>query len=126
MKALTVAQPWAWALIFGNKRIENRNWSTTYRGPLLIHAGKSTKFWVDTLPHGTKPPERPALPFGVLLGIVDLIDCVPYEEVKDDPYAIAGMICWKVANPRPVEQVACQGLMAIFEVPDDLIKPACK
>ena len=46
MKALTVLQPWAWALIHGPKRIENRSWATYYRGPLVIHAGKSKK-WLD-------------------------------------------------------------------------------
>ena len=51
MKALTVCQPYA-SLIVGwpgiaiedIKQIENRNWKTSYRGPLLIHAG--------TRPHG--------------------------------------------------------------------------
>ncbi len=38
MKALTVRQPWAWALMEGGKDIENRKWATTYRGPLAIHA----------------------------------------------------------------------------------------
>lgn len=37
---LTVFQPWAWAIISGGKNIENRGWSTTFRGRLYIHAGK--------------------------------------------------------------------------------------
>lgn len=37
MRALTVRQPWAW-LIFHGKDVENREWSTNYRGPLAIHA----------------------------------------------------------------------------------------
>lgn len=39
--ALSVRQPWAWAIISGGKTIENRSWTTPYRGPLLIHAGKA-------------------------------------------------------------------------------------
>lgn len=39
MKALTVKQPFAWAIIFGGKSIENRSTAWTYRGPLAIHAG---------------------------------------------------------------------------------------
>lgn len=37
---LTVRQPWAWAIIHAGKDVENRTWSTGYRGDLLIHAGK--------------------------------------------------------------------------------------
>lgn len=32
MKALTVCQPWAWAIVHHTKRIENRSWETMYRG----------------------------------------------------------------------------------------------
>ncbi|REF00241.1 ASCH domain-containing protein [Thermomonospora umbrina] len=39
MKALTIRQPWAWAIVHGGKTIENRTWQTFYRGPLAIHAG---------------------------------------------------------------------------------------
>jgi hypothetical protein len=40
MKALTLTQPYATLIAIGAKRIETRNWSTRYRGPLAIHAGK--------------------------------------------------------------------------------------
>lgn len=39
MKALTVQQPWAWAIVHGGKDIENRTQAWSYRGPLAIHAG---------------------------------------------------------------------------------------
>lgn len=39
MRALTVKQPWAACLASGVKRIENRKWRPTFRGPLLVHAG---------------------------------------------------------------------------------------
>ncbi len=42
MKALSIRQPWAWAILHAGKRIENRDWraAPSYRGPLLIHASK--------------------------------------------------------------------------------------
>lgn len=40
MKALSIRQPWAWAIIHAGKDIENRSWSTSYRGAVLIHAAK--------------------------------------------------------------------------------------
>ena len=38
--ALSVRQPWAWALLFGGKDVENRTWSTRCRGRIWIHASK--------------------------------------------------------------------------------------
>ncbi len=38
-KALTLYQPWAQLVVLGIKTIETRSWSTSYRGPLAIHAG---------------------------------------------------------------------------------------
>jgi hypothetical protein len=40
MKAITLTQPYATLVAMGAKRIETRGWSTRYRGPLAIHAGK--------------------------------------------------------------------------------------
>ncbi len=41
MKTLTVKQPFASAIVHGIKDVENRNWSTDYRGPVLIHSAKT-------------------------------------------------------------------------------------
>lgn len=40
MKALSIRQPWAWAILNAGKRTENREWKypAKYRGPVLIHA----------------------------------------------------------------------------------------
>lgn len=40
MRALSIRQPWAWAIVQGLKDIENRTWNTKYRGPFLVHASK--------------------------------------------------------------------------------------
>jgi hypothetical protein len=40
MKALSLTQPWATLIAIGAKRIETRSWSTSYRGPIAIHAAK--------------------------------------------------------------------------------------
>jgi hypothetical protein len=41
MRAITLWQPWATLIAIGAKRIETRSWSTSYRGPLAIHAAKT-------------------------------------------------------------------------------------
>ena len=47
MKALTLYQPWATLVAIGAKKIETRSWSTPYRGPLAIHAGKCRDYIFD-------------------------------------------------------------------------------
>jgi hypothetical protein len=47
LRALTVHQPWAAALVRGSKRIENRCWRTAYRGPLIIHAALRGKRFIN-------------------------------------------------------------------------------
>jgi hypothetical protein len=39
VKALTVQQPWCWAIAAGAKTVENRSQSWSHRGLLAIHAG---------------------------------------------------------------------------------------
>ncbi|MMZ58417.1 hypothetical protein D1872_203980 [compost metagenome] len=40
MKAITIIQPFATLIAIGEKEFETRSWTTKYRGPLAIHAGK--------------------------------------------------------------------------------------
>ncbi len=38
--ALSLRQPWAWAVIRAGKDVENRTWQRAFRGPLLVHASQ--------------------------------------------------------------------------------------
>jgi len=42
MKAITLWQPWASLIACGAKKYETRSWSTSYRGPIAIHAAAVT------------------------------------------------------------------------------------
>jgi hypothetical protein len=119
MKALSVCQPWAWAIIAGIKRIENRTWRTRYRGRLLIHASKSRRYlgrdYSDLLP-GLPPLDQ--LHFGVIIGEVELVDCVPVEEIKGDVLA-KGPWCWRLKTPRSISKpISWCGGLSLFNVPD--------
>jgi len=43
MRAISIRQPWAWAIVNGYKPVENRktNFVGDYTGPVLIHAGRA-------------------------------------------------------------------------------------
>jgi hypothetical protein len=59
MKPLSIRQPWAWAIVAGLKRYENRTWTTPYRRPLLIHAGQSRADHSDAYPRPARRADRP-------------------------------------------------------------------
>lgn len=145
MKALTVCQPYA-SLIVGwpgiaaedVKRVENRTWPTSYRGPLLIHAGVSTK-WLDTW-DGPTPPK---MLMGVILGRVDLVGCQSIESIRRAPdrspigwlkhhVHASGPQCLILRRPRRLfEPVPYRGQQGLFEVPDDVLacnqwEPQCR
>ncbi len=112
-KALTVKQPWAWAIIEAGKNVENRKRRTHYRGPLFIHAGLQDSLegweWLDV--RGLRLPVNP--PTGGIIGLVDLVDCV---RDYDSCWAMEGHYHWIVENPRPCEFVPMRGKLSMFDV----------
>lgn len=119
MKALSVANPWAWGIIHGSKRIENRTWRTHFRGTLFIHASKSVKFLHDTYP-GIEIPDFNAFVFGALIGTVKVLDCVPLEEVSADPFA-SGPWCWILSEPQAIDPIPWKGQTQLFHVPESAL-----
>lgn len=131
MKALSVLQPWAHAILRLGKSVENRTWPTRYRGPLLIHAGKSDRCYAAETPadwrvlYGVELPAPGVVTFGALLGVVDLVDCV---EVGRLPPSLPGRRwaegpwCWVLANPRAFPgPVPYRGAQMLFDVPAEVI-----
>lgn len=112
MKALTVQQPWAWAIVHGDKDVENRTQPSNYRGPLAIHAGAR---WSDRGAesplvrravrdfYGTASPldepmftsrESPRV-FGAIIGTVDQVGC--HMAVGDDLAVCCSSVWGEVA-----------------------------
>lgn len=133
MKALTVCQPWAYAIMRLGKEIENRSWPTAHRGELLIHAGKSLEWMeggrqeIEGVMGLTLPPTRD-LAMGAIVGLVHLEDCVRSDMAMAryarqarwiNPSAGWG---WKVsvitvfADPIPFK-----GAMGLFDVPCEVV-----
>jgi len=83
MKTLSLLQPWASLTVMGYKTIETRSWSTTHRGPLLIHASKGRKGAVlsTEAPFTKYISAFNSLPFGAIIGQVWLEDVVPVEQL---------------------------------------------
>lgn len=128
MKALSIRQPRATQIADGTKRMELRTWSVTYRGPLAIHA--STKRRPERIRELGFVPE--AMPFGALVGVVDLVDIVPLdaaayqaaqpEHLSDAPFPGAPCYGWKFANARRLVPIPYSGRQGLFEVDDEMFQ----
>ena len=97
-RVLSVQQPYAELIVRGDKRVENRVWSTQWRGPILIHASNTPRSAAEYREYRVEA----GVPRGELVGIVDVVDCVPLVELPleyDGPHA-EGPVCWLLANAR--------------------------
>lgn len=100
MKALTLYQPYAYAVVAGLKKYETRPRKTNIRGRVAIHAGKRGFYAGGPLAveqkaaaitvitrmeyeqKGERPIEElPYFPKGAVIGTVEIVDCKPIEEV---------------------------------------------
>jgi hypothetical protein len=86
MRAICLWQPWASLWLSPNKIHETRHWATEHRGPLLVHATKTFVKDVDSELDDILSSEFGGhwgmeLPTGALIGMVDLVDCIPTERL---------------------------------------------
>lgn len=137
MRVLTVRQPWAWAIAAGYKYIENRTWTTSYRGKLGIHAGArwddepedAVRFIRDTARaagHTLPKTLRDAMPFtatGYVLAVVDLVGICDVTLNRPDracdcgPWAIPGQAHWRLESPRRLDKpLAAKGRLMLWEL----------
>jgi len=92
-KVISLWQPWATPFVLGIKLNETRSWATNYRGRVYIHAAMNKS--VDTIqftnnityykPNHYIDFSRKIinLLFGVIIGYVDIVDCVRAETIRD-------------------------------------------
>jgi hypothetical protein len=126
MKALSIRQPWAWLILHAGKDIENRDWSTSVRGPVLIHAAKGMtrdeyEDGVDTLETAMRTrrdqdkvflPPFEELERGGIVGQMEIAACVSNHV---SPWFF-GRFGFVLANPKPLPFTPYRGQLGFFEV----------
>ena len=117
MKALSIRQPWAWLIVNGYKDIENRTWSTGFRGRVYVHAGRKIK-------SGDFPEQRdyitqsgillPAEPsLGAIVGEVTITDCV---DISSSPW-FCGPYGFLLSSPVAYKDpIPYRGQLGLFQV----------
>ncbi|MEM1074030.1 MAG: hypothetical protein AAF665_01375 [Pseudomonadota bacterium] len=120
--ALSVRQPWAWAIIHGGKEIENRTLGAIRAGRMTvgricIHAASGMKqeeylyaLWrLDR--HGVQCPRPDALIRGGIIGTVDVTEIV----TASDSEWFGGEAGLKLANPAATSPIPASGALGYFE-----------
>lgn len=138
MRALTVRNPWAWAIVHGGKDVENRalNIAGLYRGTVAIHAGQvyDEHRGVGWGPMGAalrRATERDGgydFDYGCVIGLADLVDvhrsiqCVDVDsDAMCSEWAMPDHHHLVLANPRPLARpIPWRGALGLWNVPDDL------
>jgi hypothetical protein len=133
VKAITVHNFWAWAIWAGHKRYENRQRRTSYRGPLAIHAGVSSKSLEESAAFLHQlglvaPLDWHRNTAGSISAVAELIDVHEYSKTAKplirspldaDPWAW-GPIVLELANIRPIVPRYCRGALDLWDVPPEI------
>lgn len=113
MQAISVRQPWAFAIARGGKTVYNHALPTAYRGPLLIHASMRVDLASCDSPlirsAGWNPGD-PLATLGAVIALADLADvcaaAVCGEPCECGPWAEPQRYHWRLADvralPRPI------------------------
>jgi hypothetical protein len=119
--ALSVRQPWAWAIIHAGKDIENRSWQAVNhglktRGRIAVHAAKgmtrdeyeSAASFMASI--GVACPAARELARGGIIGSVDVVDVVTQS---DSPWFFGprGLV---LAYAEPCELIPAVGALGYF------------
>ena len=134
-KALSIRQPWAWAILYAGKDVENRSWQAVnhglnQRGPVAIHASatmakgeyESARDFMASI--GVTCPDPHELRRGGIVGEVEIVDVVKHN---DSPWFFGprGLI---LANPSPCTLIPVKGCLGFFNwrnhLTDEVPEPA--
>ncbi|MEM7520622.1 MAG: hypothetical protein AAF307_06245 [Pseudomonadota bacterium] len=121
-RALSVRQPWAWAIIYGGKVIENRSMGSIRAGNMTpgricIHAASGMKedefrygHW-RLARHGVTCPRPDALPRAAIIGTVTVTEII----TQSDSAWFGGDAGLVLADPKPIEPIPASGALGYFE-----------
>jgi hypothetical protein len=143
VKVLSLLQPWATFVVIAVKKIETRSWITNHRGTLLIHAskGKAGSMFAHKSPFKKYIPDFNRLPFGAIIGQVELVDVMKTEALGMSDEHInkltleekafgdyeSGRYAWMLEDAVMFKEVFyCRGSMSLWNCPSMIEKEILK
>ena len=140
MRFITLWQPWASLWVSPAKRHETRHWPTTHRGWLGVHAAKRKldDFEADELDEIMDAYYGQhwglEIPFGALIGMVNIVDCVRtetfpagYLDTEDGQCGdfSDGRFAWRRGEfKRFAQPIPYRGAQGFFDVPESVFAGA--
>ena len=121
MRAITLQQPWAYAIVHLGKDVENRTWRTGYEPiQIAVHAGKSYDWhgedFIARL--GLAVPSK--MPTGAIVGLITVLGAHKNHADWCSPWAIPDQWHWQLSEPIRVEPVPCRGAQGLWTVPAEV------
>lgn len=129
MRALSIRQPWAWAILHAGKDVENRAWKNAWApsGELLLHAAKgctAEEFreaadaieWIS----GRRPPPLGQMARGGIVGAFRVSRAVRQEH-PTSRWAVPGLVHLHLVEVRALPFVELPGQLGFFEVPPSVV-----
>lgn len=112
MKALSIKQPWAWAIIHSGKDIENRSWKTNFRGRIYIHCSKKIDKKANSFLNTIGMIFPNTFLMGGIIGSIEIVDCVTESKSK----WFFGPFGFVLKNPIALPFKPCFGKLGFFDV----------
>ncbi|MER0443235.1 hypothetical protein ABR738_01345 [Streptomyces sp. Edi4] len=126
IRVLTVRPPWSDLIALtvpGAKRIENRVWTTSWRGVLMIHGGSQVDEEALRL-----PLVRKMLPVGyepvrgAIVAVADLTG-IHADDGVCTPWSARGQFHWKLDQVQPLAQpVTARGKQRLWKPSPELLE----
>jgi len=116
--ALSIRQPWAWLVVNGHKRLENRTWETRFRGGILIHTGQRVVPGDYDLARclaeadGVTIPPLRQLPRGGIVGRADITYVINYST----SHWFFGPVAFVLENAAPLPFRPLRGQLRLLPV----------
>ncbi|MFE9334885.1 hypothetical protein [Streptomyces sp. NPDC006925] len=122
-RALSIRQPWAAAIAHGPKRVENRSWFATYRGPLLLHSSKTLDR--TAMRHPLISPILRGLPLetGAVVGVAQLVDW-HRDDGECTPWSFPGHhhLVLEEVTPLSLPVPVAQGALQLWTPSEELLE----
>jgi hypothetical protein len=142
MRALTIRQPWAWAIAYGGKNVENRSWRAPHWcKSIAIHAGARSGWdtdgetsplirreWDAATGHIVLDRKTEFMPFSAIIAVARITGCHPDIQCASrpngpfcSPWARPDQWHWTLANVQPLpDPVPCTGRLNLWRLPAEV------
>jgi hypothetical protein len=124
MKALSIKQPWVYAILHEGKDIENRSWRRDFRGWIAIHASGVPRRDA-VFPRGHRLPEKEEAHCSAICGVARLVDIVTTSRSKWFQQPGRGEVNygWVFEDVTPLrEPIDCKGALGLWNVPPNILR----